>query len=106
MAGPPPGDYDGTPTRPPDSANPSGPSDIPSSKPGWFDPQHNMPSWNPQQPVSQLTHDDNVLCLSGSSENLNGYLLLQEVGTCSVHNVNVDGRWKFLDGVLLCDLKQ
>ncbi|XP_031431002.1 calcium homeostasis endoplasmic reticulum protein isoform X2 [Clupea harengus] len=50
MAGPPPGDYDGTPSRPPDSSNSSGPSDIPSSKPGWFDPQHNMPSWNPQQP--------------------------------------------------------
>lgn len=51
MTGPPPGDYDGSQTRQPDS-NPSASSDIPSSKPGWFDPQHGMPSWNPQQPVS------------------------------------------------------
>ncbi|KAF7703049.1 calcium homeostasis endoplasmic reticulum protein isoform X1 [Silurus meridionalis] len=46
MAGPPPGDYDGSQT----DSNPSASSDISSSKPGWFDPQHGMPSWNPQQP--------------------------------------------------------
>uniref|UniRef100_A0A8B9RMG6 Calcium homeostasis endoplasmic reticulum protein n=1 Tax=Astyanax mexicanus TaxID=7994 RepID=A0A8B9RMG6_ASTMX len=45
MAGPSPGDYDGAPTRPTDSN-----SSAPPDKPGWFDPQHNMPSWNPQQP--------------------------------------------------------
>ncbi|KAJ8374644.1 hypothetical protein SKAU_G00052240 [Synaphobranchus kaupii] len=50
LAVPPPGDYDGAPARPPDSA-PSGPSEpIPGSKPGWFDPQHNISSWAPQQP--------------------------------------------------------
>uniref|UniRef100_A0AAR2LD03 Calcium homeostasis endoplasmic reticulum protein n=1 Tax=Pygocentrus nattereri TaxID=42514 RepID=A0AAR2LD03_PYGNA len=48
MAGPPPGDYDGAQTRPLDS-NPSNP-DIQSTKPGWFEPQHSMPPWNPQQP--------------------------------------------------------
>uniref|UniRef100_A0A8C2GXR8 Calcium homeostasis endoplasmic reticulum protein n=1 Tax=Cyprinus carpio TaxID=7962 RepID=A0A8C2GXR8_CYPCA len=51
-AGPPPGDYEGPQNRPSDS-NPAASADIPSSKPGWFDPQHNMPAWNPQQPVSQ-----------------------------------------------------
>ncbi|RXN10314.1 calcium homeostasis endoplasmic reticulum isoform X1 [Labeo rohita] len=49
LAGPPPSDYEGAQSRPSDS-NPAASSDIPSSKPGWFDPQHNMPSWNPQQP--------------------------------------------------------
>lgn len=57
MTAPPPGDYDGSQTRQPDS-NPPASSDIPSSKPGWFDPQHGMPSWNPPQPVS-------VLCTNG-----------------------------------------
>lgn len=51
-AGPPPGDYEGPQNRPSDS-NPAASADIPSSKPGWFDPQHNMPAWNPQQPVSE-----------------------------------------------------
>ncbi|XP_036376893.1 calcium homeostasis endoplasmic reticulum protein isoform X2 [Megalops cyprinoides] len=55
MAVPPPGDYDGTQARPPDplsaAATPSGPSDsIPANKPGWFDPQHNISAWAPQQP--------------------------------------------------------
>ncbi len=36
-------------------SNPAASSDMPSSKQGWFDPQHNMPAWNPQQPVSQNT---------------------------------------------------
>uniref|UniRef100_A0A4W6BXM8 Calcium homeostasis endoplasmic reticulum protein n=1 Tax=Lates calcarifer TaxID=8187 RepID=A0A4W6BXM8_LATCA len=49
MSGPPPGDFDGTPSRPQDPSNPSGPSDIPSNKPAWYDPQH-MGPWNPNQP--------------------------------------------------------
>ncbi len=36
-------------------SNPAASSDMPSSKQGWFDPQHNMPAWNPQQSVSQNT---------------------------------------------------
>jgi len=50
MSGPPPGDFDGAASRPQDSNNSSGPSDIPSNKPGWYDPQHVGP-WNPNQPV-------------------------------------------------------
>uniref|UniRef100_A0A8C9WXI7 Calcium homeostasis endoplasmic reticulum protein n=1 Tax=Sander lucioperca TaxID=283035 RepID=A0A8C9WXI7_SANLU len=49
MSGPPPGEFDGASSRPQDPSNPSGPSDIPSSKPGWYDPQHIGP-WNPNQP--------------------------------------------------------
>ncbi len=54
LAGPPPGDYEGAQSRPSDS-NPAASSDMPSSKQGWFDPQHNMPAWTPQQPVSEKT---------------------------------------------------
>lgn len=50
MSGLPPGDFDGASSRPQDTTNPSGPSDIPSNKPGWYDPQH-MGPWNPNQPV-------------------------------------------------------
>ncbi|XP_078115620.1 calcium homeostasis endoplasmic reticulum protein isoform X4 [Sander vitreus] len=49
MSGPPPGEFDGPSSRPQDPSNPSGPSDIPSNKPGWYDPQHIGP-WNPNQP--------------------------------------------------------
>lgn len=49
MAGPPPGEYESAQTHPPDSDSAS---DMSSSKAGWYDPQHNMPPWNPQQPVS------------------------------------------------------
>lgn len=50
MSGPPPGDFDGAPSRPQDSSNASGPSDLPSNKPAWYDSQH-MGPWNPNQPV-------------------------------------------------------
>ncbi|TMS20674.1 hypothetical protein E3U43_007167 [Larimichthys crocea] len=49
MSGPPPGEFDGASSRPQDPSNPSGPSDIPSNKPAWYDPQH-MGPWNPNQP--------------------------------------------------------
>lgn len=49
MSGP-PGEFEGASSRPQDSSNPSGPSDIPSSKPAWYDPQH-MGPWTPNQPV-------------------------------------------------------
>ncbi|XP_044216736.1 calcium homeostasis endoplasmic reticulum protein isoform X2 [Thunnus albacares] len=49
MPGPPPGEFDGASSRPQDPSNPSGPSDIPSNKPAWYDPQH-MGPWNPNQP--------------------------------------------------------
>ncbi|XP_008333331.1 calcium homeostasis endoplasmic reticulum protein isoform X1 [Cynoglossus semilaevis] len=48
MAGP-PGEFDGAPSRSQDPNNPSGSSDIPSSKPAWYDPQH-MGPWTPNQP--------------------------------------------------------
>uniref|UniRef100_A0A671UX52 Calcium homeostasis endoplasmic reticulum protein n=1 Tax=Sparus aurata TaxID=8175 RepID=A0A671UX52_SPAAU len=48
MSGP-PGEFEGASSRPQDSSNPSGPSDIPSSKPAWYDPQH-MGPWTPNQP--------------------------------------------------------
>lgn len=50
ISGPPPGEFEGASSRPQDSSNPSGPSDIPSSKPAWYDPQHIGP-WTPNQPV-------------------------------------------------------
>lgn len=50
MTGPPPGEFEGASSRPQDPSNPSGPSDISSNKPAWFDPQH-MGPWNPSQPV-------------------------------------------------------
>uniref|UniRef100_A0A665SYY4 Calcium homeostasis endoplasmic reticulum protein n=1 Tax=Echeneis naucrates TaxID=173247 RepID=A0A665SYY4_ECHNA len=49
MPGPPPGEFEGASSRPQDPSNPSGPSDIPSNKPAWYDPQH-MGPWNPNQP--------------------------------------------------------
>ncbi|XP_033477775.1 calcium homeostasis endoplasmic reticulum protein isoform X3 [Epinephelus lanceolatus] len=49
ISGPPPGEFDGASSRPQDPSNPSGPSDIPSNKPAWYDPQH-MGPWNPNQP--------------------------------------------------------
>uniref|UniRef100_A0AAQ5XBX7 Calcium homeostasis endoplasmic reticulum protein n=1 Tax=Amphiprion ocellaris TaxID=80972 RepID=A0AAQ5XBX7_AMPOC len=49
MSGPPPGEFDGASARPQDPSNPSGAPDIPSNKPGWYDPQH-MGPWNPNQP--------------------------------------------------------
>uniref|UniRef100_A0A3Q0SNT1 Calcium homeostasis endoplasmic reticulum protein n=1 Tax=Amphilophus citrinellus TaxID=61819 RepID=A0A3Q0SNT1_AMPCI len=49
MSGPSPGEFDGASSRPSDPSNPSGPSDIPPSKPAWYDPQH-MGPWNPNQP--------------------------------------------------------
>lgn len=53
MPGPPPGDFDGSLPRPQDPNNPSGPSDIPPSKPAWFDHQQVGP-WNPNQPVNRF----------------------------------------------------
>lgn len=50
MTGPPPGEFDGSLSRPQDPSNPSGPSDIPPSKPAWFEHQPVGP-WNPNQPV-------------------------------------------------------
>uniref|UniRef100_A0A665THR8 Calcium homeostasis endoplasmic reticulum protein n=1 Tax=Echeneis naucrates TaxID=173247 RepID=A0A665THR8_ECHNA len=49
LSGPPPGEFEGASSRPQDPSNPSGPSDIPSNKPAWYDPQH-MGPWNPNQP--------------------------------------------------------
>uniref|UniRef100_A0A668AGX3 Calcium homeostasis endoplasmic reticulum protein n=1 Tax=Myripristis murdjan TaxID=586833 RepID=A0A668AGX3_9TELE len=49
MSGPAPGEFDGASSRQQDPSNPSGPPDIPSSKPAWYDPQH-MGPWNPNQP--------------------------------------------------------
>uniref|UniRef100_A0A8C4DJV9 Calcium homeostasis endoplasmic reticulum protein n=1 Tax=Dicentrarchus labrax TaxID=13489 RepID=A0A8C4DJV9_DICLA len=49
MSGPPPGEFDAASSRPQDPSNPSGPSDISSNKPAWYDPQHIGP-WNPNQP--------------------------------------------------------
>ncbi|KAM6962762.1 calcium homeostasis endoplasmic reticulum protein [Aplochiton taeniatus] len=46
MSGPPPGDYDGAPSRQQEPNNPGGPPD----KPGWFEPQQHMSGWNPNQP--------------------------------------------------------
>ncbi|TNN61733.1 Calcium homeostasis endoplasmic reticulum protein [Liparis tanakae] len=44
-----PGEFDGASSRPQDPSNPSGPSDITSNKPAWYDTQHLGP-WNPNQP--------------------------------------------------------
>ncbi|XP_029004143.1 calcium homeostasis endoplasmic reticulum protein isoform X2 [Betta splendens] len=49
MSAPPPGEFEGASSRPQDPSNPSGPSDISSNKPAWYDPQH-MGPWNPNQP--------------------------------------------------------
>nr|XP_020512750.1 LOW QUALITY PROTEIN: calcium homeostasis endoplasmic reticulum protein [Labrus bergylta] len=49
ISGPPPGEFDGASSRPQEPSNSSGPSDNPSNKSGWFDPQH-MGPWNPNQP--------------------------------------------------------
>ncbi|XP_075997724.1 calcium homeostasis endoplasmic reticulum protein [Genypterus blacodes] len=49
MSGPPPGEFDGASSRQQDPSNPSGPSDIPPTKPTWYNPQHIGP-WNPNQP--------------------------------------------------------
>uniref|UniRef100_A0A7N8Y347 Calcium homeostasis endoplasmic reticulum protein n=1 Tax=Mastacembelus armatus TaxID=205130 RepID=A0A7N8Y347_9TELE len=49
MSGPPSGEFDGASSRTQEPSNPSGPSDISSSKPAWYDPQH-MGPWNPTQP--------------------------------------------------------
>ncbi|XP_059197010.1 calcium homeostasis endoplasmic reticulum protein isoform X1 [Centropristis striata] len=49
MSGPTPGEFDGASSRPQDPSNPGGPSDIPTNKPAWYDPQH-MGPWNPNQP--------------------------------------------------------
>uniref|UniRef100_A0A7N6B397 Calcium homeostasis endoplasmic reticulum protein n=1 Tax=Anabas testudineus TaxID=64144 RepID=A0A7N6B397_ANATE len=49
MTGPPPGEFEGSSSRPQDPSNPSGPTDISSNKPAWYDPQH-MGPWNPSQP--------------------------------------------------------
>lgn len=50
LSGPPPGDFEGAPSRAQDAGNASGPSDLPSGKPAWYDSQH-MGPWNPNQPV-------------------------------------------------------
>lgn len=50
MSGPPPGDFDGSLSRPQDPGNSSGPSDIPPNKSAWYDHQQVGP-WNPNQPV-------------------------------------------------------
>uniref|UniRef100_A0A3Q2T352 Calcium homeostasis endoplasmic reticulum protein n=1 Tax=Fundulus heteroclitus TaxID=8078 RepID=A0A3Q2T352_FUNHE len=49
VIGPPSVDFDGSAPRSLDSKNSSGPPDIPTNKPGWFEPQHVGP-WNPNQP--------------------------------------------------------
>ncbi|XP_037554063.1 calcium homeostasis endoplasmic reticulum protein isoform X2 [Nematolebias whitei] len=49
VTGPTSGDFDGSAARPQDPKNPSGPSEIPTNKPAWFEPQHVGP-WNPNQP--------------------------------------------------------
>lgn len=51
MSAPPPGEFEGAPSRPQDPSNPSGPSEMSSNKPAWYDPQH-MGPWNPNQPVN------------------------------------------------------
>lgn len=56
MSGPPQAEFDGASSRPQDPSSTSGPSDIPSNKPAWYDPQH-MGPWNPNQPVKAY-----VLC--------------------------------------------
>ena len=61
------GEYDGDEKRK-EEYNPSNP-DIQSTKPGWFDPQHGMPPWNPQQPVSVIFNhkEPNVLAVTEST---------------------------------------
>ncbi|KAM3876209.1 calcium homeostasis endoplasmic reticulum protein [Diretmus argenteus] len=49
MPGPPPGEFEGASSRQQDPSNPSGPPDIPSTKPAWYDSQP-MGPWNPNQP--------------------------------------------------------
>ncbi|XP_047231691.1 calcium homeostasis endoplasmic reticulum protein isoform X2 [Girardinichthys multiradiatus] len=49
VIGPPSVDFDGAAPRSQDPKNSSGPSDIPTNKPAWFEPQHVGP-WNPNQP--------------------------------------------------------
>uniref|UniRef100_A0A8C3ABY2 Calcium homeostasis endoplasmic reticulum protein n=1 Tax=Cyclopterus lumpus TaxID=8103 RepID=A0A8C3ABY2_CYCLU len=45
-----PGEFDGSSSRPQDPSNPSGPSDITSNKPAWYDTQQHLGPWNPNQP--------------------------------------------------------